>query len=274
MALGRTRTVIKLLTRGAFPLVFLLQTLVLRDPAVPVRSTLTILDAVERVPSRPSALPGRPPQTTVAQGPLLSLADAEPNDSGFPSMEWESFPRTLSGIMERLRAEVGFDVSPVDFQGPGSLDALWSWSGIKGPTTPRWMKATVTTATTPVGRSLDVNLFLVSGSAQVAVSFRNLTNERAWFPAVNLELFEYPVRIANNAILVSPRLAVWAQPPNQLPDSTRWQWGGLWLVNLEIPLDEDFGLWAQGSAKTEGWAPGFQSSNQGWTLRTGIHWML
>jgi len=187
---------------------------------------------------------------------------------------WEKFPRNVTGILERIRDDVGADVSLADFQGPGTLDSFWAWIGISGPTTPAWLKATVHSISTPFGNGLDLSFFLTSGDTQLAVSVLSQTNAKTYFPGLNFELYEYPVHVAGNLILVTPRVGAWAQPPGLLADSGAWKWGGLWSLSVEVPLDEGFGLWLEGSEKTEGWATGIDDPSSGWDLRTGFHWML
>ena len=271
MTQERTRTVLDVLIRGFSSAVFLLVATLISDPPLPKPSEWSSLPSVVSSSSKlpvskaPQALI---PPLPVPQAPALALTFRP------PPVTWGTSPRNVTGIMERLRAEVGSDVSPWDFSGPGTIDDFWTWIGVAGPTTPIGMKATVKSVATPFGKSTNLNLFLTSGDAQWAISLLSQSNTKGYFPALNLELYEFPFQVAGNPVLISPRMSLWAQPQHQLADSSVWNWGGLWQVSFEVPLDESFGLWVEGSGKTEGWAPGIEETSAGWSLRSGVHWLF
>ncbi len=273
MAFGRTRTVLDVLIRGLLFSVFLLLSPVVPDPVATRGWNWSPLPphgswAVPRPKVTVKTAPAVPASPVKAVEPLVAQT-LQP-----PPVLWAKSPRSVTGILERLREEVGSDVSLWDFVGPGTLDSFWSWIGTSGPTTPFWMKATVKSVSTSFGMSRNLNLFMTSGDARWAVSLLNQNNSRTYFPGLNLELYEYPFHLANNPILITPRLSLWAQPQGGLTDSSVWQWGGLWLISLEVPFNEEVGLWVEGLGKTEGWAQGVDDTSASWALRTGIHWML
>jgi hypothetical protein len=112
--------------------------------------------------------------------------------------------------------------------------------------------------------------FTVQGT-RLVVSLVSPPGPALWFSGLSFELFEYPIQVGDNVVLVSPQVGVWSRPVPQGQSGSVL--GGLWQVNLEVPLDEGLGLWIDGRGKSAGWAPG-STMDQGWSLQAGIHWFL
>jgi len=121
---------------------------------------------------------------------------------------------------------------------------------------------------TSFGYSVDVHALLKRGEMNLRVSQANQWNHERWYPGLALQLVEYP---AASWLRVSPRLAVWLQPPAQEFKTDESRLGGLAAAELRAPLGGPFGAFAELGYKSEGWVLGEMSLEATWFGRAGLH---
>jgi hypothetical protein len=223
--------------------------------------------AFDRARARPSMTP---PSTHLAfRNPSIAPTSPEkPPISPQPSFAWESPSRTEPGILERLRADAGRGVQAEDFVGPGPFDAAWKFLTGSEPRGAPWFRAKVRQASPWQGDGLAVQFFLTWDESRFAVSLLSQAGSPLALSGVDVQLFEYPLKVADNVVLVSPEVGVWSSP-----DEKGAPWGALWQLNLEVALDDHFGVWIDGRGKTDAGVPQ-AGRTADWDLQTGVHWVL
>ena len=109
---------------------------------------------------------------------------------------------------------------------------------------------------TPFGYSIDINTFLIDHNRHAFVvlhAYRN--HERTW-PGIEIE---------TETKTLSPRVAIWLQPSQQLFRDRRARFGGLAALRLRR------GKWyAEAEAKSAGWISGNVHLNPAAALRVGV----
>jgi hypothetical protein len=195
----------------------------------------------------------------------------------YPVFDWGSRRGTLPGALDRVRQETGDEVTPLDFEGSGSVDEAIAWMGGGAWTTPSWLRTTLRSRATPSGTALDLNLFFHWDEWKIVVGIRNQTTVagyvvNGYFPGLNLELYEFPLYLSRQPMLISPRVSVWSQP--QVPADSIQAWGVLGSLTLEVPLQDNLWLWLEGQGKSAGWVADNLAVGPELMFRTGLHWSL
>jgi hypothetical protein len=117
---------------------------------------------------------------------------------------------------------------------------------------------------TPDGSSLDLRVFWSYQEWKWAALVQNQTSGGGYYPGVDLELFEYPLKVARNSFLVTPRMALWTEPEGS--------WGALGALTVEFALRPSFWVWVEAKVKTPGWEANDPGTDPAGGFRAGFHW--
>jgi len=231
------------------------------------------------------AMPKIEPSPVAARSPVIApVAEEAPRDR-LPSrlamlpIHWESFPPSQLRTIDFVRRETGDDLSPLDFEDSQSPNPFFSWVGEDSLSLPSWLHASVKSFTTPSGSDVDVNLYFHWDDWKVLLAFRNQTTMNGpiptgYYPGVTLELYEYPISLSRQPVLVSPRMSLWSQPTDRSLGFQNESIGVLGSLTVEVPLSDNLWLWLEGRGKSEGWVGDNQVIESALDMKTGLHWSL
>jgi hypothetical protein len=123
---------------------------------------------------------------------------------------------------------------------------------------------------TPFGHTLDANVFLRQGPANLFVVLHGYANhDRGFLPGVDAELVDYPVAVLGRRFEVSPRGAVWAQPAGQAFRTPRARTGGLAALRVRTPIRGRVAALAEVERKGAGWVAGVVQLDPATNVRLG-----
>jgi hypothetical protein len=122
---------------------------------------------------------------------------------------------------------------------------------------------------TSFGHTVDANVFLKRGRANLFVVAHAYANRDRTFPGVDAELVDAPVTVGGRAFDLSPRAAVWAQPDAQQFRTRAARAGGLAALRVRTPLGRRVGVLAEVEAKTAGWVAGVAQLDRAVNVRLG-----
>lgn len=118
------------------------------------------------------------------------------------------------------------------------------------------MNVTASHFLTSFGYAVDANVFLRSGKRNLFVVLHHYANRERSFPGVEAELIDYPVTIRGRAMTITPRLALWSQPANQMFRDTDASAGGAAALRVDFAPSRRVGTYVELETKTAGWMAG------------------
>lgn len=122
---------------------------------------------------------------------------------------------------------------------------------------------------TSFGNDISLNVFLKNDSKNFIFSYHHASNYERFFPAIDVELFEYPVEWKKQTFLVSPRIISGFQPKGQEFFTSQSEFLGFagcrvdWIPNKVHP-------WFEVTAKTNGWIAGNEFLESNVNLKFGL----
>ena len=122
---------------------------------------------------------------------------------------------------------------------------------------------------TPFGFAVDAHVFLRRGRMRLATVARAYINKEGMGPGVEVEWLRWPMSLAGQPITLSPRLAVWLQPKDQLFHSTSVTPGGLLSLRAELGARR-IRPYVEAEAKTAGWVAGNPYLGRNVSVRVGV----
>ena len=131
------------------------------------------------------------------------------------------------------------------------------------------MNVTAAHFLTSFGNAIDANLFLRSGDRNLFVVVHRYANGERSFPGVEAQLVDLPVRVRGRDVTISPRLALWTQPENQLFRDRDARAGGLAALRVDFARRGRFGTFVELETKTGGWVAGNVHLDANTSLRLG-----
>jgi hypothetical protein len=122
---------------------------------------------------------------------------------------------------------------------------------------------------TPFGYSIDVNLFGKRDSRRVFGTLHFYRNHDRIFPGIEAEIPAPPLG-ASDALVLSPRVALWRQPRDQRFMTEHGSAGGLVSLRATKRIGARHAAFMELTGKSAGWVPGEVSLGTTVTLRTGF----
>ena len=122
---------------------------------------------------------------------------------------------------------------------------------------------------TSFGHSIDVNLFLKRGAANVFAVLHRYTNGARSFPGAEVQLVDVPLAVAGIPLDVSPRVALWRQPAGQAFRAESAATGALASVRVRHASEARVAPFLELEAKTAGWVAGNVHLERNVSVRAG-----
>ncbi|CAN5396315.1 hypothetical protein BH09GEM1_BH09GEM1_27760 [soil metagenome] len=122
---------------------------------------------------------------------------------------------------------------------------------------------------TSFGHTIDMNVFLREGAANVFVALHRYTNGARSMPGVDVQVLDAPVTVAGRELVVSPRAALWMQPLDQAFRTTASQVGGLVSLRIRPATAARMSSFVELEAKTAGWVAGTVQLDRNVSVRIG-----
>ena len=132
----------------------------------------------------------------------------------------------------------------------------------------RWM-ASLRHELTSFGYTIDANVFVRRGGLKLAATSHAYFSEKHVLPGLDVQLIDLSARVAGQAITLTPRLAFWLQPADQLYRSQDVQAGGLLALRAGLG-SRRVRPYLEVEAKTEGWVAGNVYLDSNVSVRAGL----
>jgi hypothetical protein len=123
---------------------------------------------------------------------------------------------------------------------------------------------------TAFGHTVNANLFVRQGRANVFAVVNRYANAARTFTGVDVRLLDWPVQALGHTLAVSPRLSVWQQPDGQRFRSAAARLGGLAALRADYREAGRLGAFAELEGKTAGWVSGNVYLGPNVSVRTGV----
>jgi len=135
---------------------------------------------------------------------------------------------------------------------------------------PLRLNANVGHLLTSFGRTIDTNLFVARGKANVLLTVHAYANGERSFAGLEAALVDRPVTVFGRALTVSPRIAIWQQPKGQWFRTSESSAGGLVAVKVRRAGKGRLGAFAELEVKTAGWSAGSVALDRNASARVGV----
>jgi hypothetical protein len=123
---------------------------------------------------------------------------------------------------------------------------------------------------TSFGTDSSADIYLKRAPYNFKFVFHNYINYEHYFPAVEAELVDFPVRLGGLNMLLSPRILIGAQPRDQNFFTADPEFFGLAGLRVDFALSKHFLPYIEFTAKPDGWATGNEFLEHNLSLKAGI----
>jgi hypothetical protein len=123
---------------------------------------------------------------------------------------------------------------------------------------------------TSFGTDSSIDFYLKQNKYKWKFAVHNYINYEHYFPAVEAELIDYPVRIHGIELLVSPRVMAGAQPKDQQFKTGAPEFFGLLSLRTDVPISNNFYIFYDVTVKTAGWVAGNEDVKRSASIKLGI----
>ena len=123
---------------------------------------------------------------------------------------------------------------------------------------------------TSFGHTVNTNLFVRQGRANVLAVVHRYANAARTFTGVDVRLLDWPVQAHGRTFALSPRLSAWQQPVGQAFRTGKADLGGLAALRMDYRQTGRLGAFAEVEAKTSGWVSGNVYLDRNVSVRTGV----
>jgi hypothetical protein len=123
---------------------------------------------------------------------------------------------------------------------------------------------------TSFGTDFSVDIYLKKSPFNIIFAYHNYRNYEHNFPAIEMELLDYPLKLGKLNLLVSPRFLVGVQPKNMKFKTVDADFFGLIGGRVDFVVSEHVLPYFDVSAKTVGWVAGDESLGATASFKAGI----
>jgi hypothetical protein len=124
---------------------------------------------------------------------------------------------------------------------------------------------------TSFGTDLSVNVYLKRAPFNLAFAYHSYMNYDSYFPAIEAELADFPVRLAPRfSLLLSPRILLGVQPRDQDFMTADMEFFALAGLRVDFALHRNILPYMEFTAKTDGWVAGNEYLEAAASVRLGI----
>jgi len=123
---------------------------------------------------------------------------------------------------------------------------------------------------TSFGTDTLLKVFLKKDIYNVAFVFHNYRNYEHWFPAIEVELVDFPLSLGSLNLYLSPRALIGIQPENQRFKTGTPEFFGLAGCRVDFNISRHFLPYFDLTAKTDGWAAGNEFLEENVSVKVGL----
>ena len=109
---------------------------------------------------------------------------------------------------------------------------------------------------TSFGTDISFKVLININKYNFVATYHNYMNYENIFPAVEIEMLDYPVKIGNFNMFLSPRIMIGAQPNGQKFLTSEAEFFGLIAVRADFQINKHLFPYFEVTAKTNGWVAG------------------
>jgi len=125
---------------------------------------------------------------------------------------------------------------------------------------------------TPFGYNIGINVFYMKDGVNLFTTFNYFAVKNRHYFGLDGTLLNLP--ISHSRSHASLRAAVWQQPENLLFYDEEGRLGGLLSATANHKVSDNWELFAQLSAKSQGWVPGEVALNREASVKLGLSYLL
>jgi hypothetical protein len=123
---------------------------------------------------------------------------------------------------------------------------------------------------TSFGTDLTLEMFIKIEEFNFKAAYHNYQNYDHIFPAIEIEMIDYPVKIKNIGIYISPKIMLGIQPQKQGFFTSEVEFFGLIGSRIDFQLAKHWRPYIEVMAKTNGWIAGNEFLEKNISARLGI----
>jgi hypothetical protein len=123
---------------------------------------------------------------------------------------------------------------------------------------------------TSFGSTINLNMFIKKSEVNLFVSVLNQMNYKSYFPGLDVQLSDYPVKVFDKQIYLGGRAMAWLQPQDQNFKTDKAQFGALGSISLSVPVNDILRVNGEVEAKTAGWVAGNMFLEPNISMRLGV----
>jgi hypothetical protein len=124
---------------------------------------------------------------------------------------------------------------------------------------------------TSFGTDLSVNVYLKKAPFNMAFAYHSYMNYDNYFPAIEAELVDFPVRFTPQfGLLLSPRILLGMQPKDQDFMTADSEFFALAGCRVDFAVSTHFFPYLEASAKTDGWVAGNEFLERNISFKAGV----
>jgi hypothetical protein len=123
---------------------------------------------------------------------------------------------------------------------------------------------------TSFGTDLSLEILIQSEGLKAAAAYHNYQNYKHIFPALEIEIVDYPVSINGIVLYISPRIMAGMQPKGQSFFTPEAEFFGLLGSRIDLRLTRHWLPFLEVTAKTNGWIAGNEFLEQNISARLGV----
>jgi len=122
---------------------------------------------------------------------------------------------------------------------------------------------------TSFGADLSFNVFLNTDNYNFAVVYHSYQNYENYFPAMEIEMIDFPISIKDFRIKFSPRVILGIQPKDQNFFTSEVEFFGLIGSRFDFQITRNWLPYLEVVAKTDGWVAGNEFLEKNISFRLG-----
>jgi hypothetical protein len=123
---------------------------------------------------------------------------------------------------------------------------------------------------TSFGTDLSLEMFANIEKFNFVAAYHNYQNYEHIFPAIEIEMIDYPLKIGNMNAYVSPRIMVGMQPKKQNFFASKAEFFGLIGSRMDFQITRHWLPYVELVAKTNGWVAGNEFVRSNISVRLGV----
>ncbi|MDR0707192.1 MAG: hypothetical protein LBF60_04865 [Treponema sp.] len=123
---------------------------------------------------------------------------------------------------------------------------------------------------TSFGSDVTLELLINSGELNFVAAYHNYQSYEHIFPAIEIEMIDYPVRIKNVVMYISPKIMAGVQPKRQAFFTSEAEFFGLAGSRIDFQITKHWLPYIEVMAKTNGWVAGNEFLENNISARLGV----